>query len=717
MAKRKVIEDSDDEDNVESTPPRTKAKPSEIDVHDSIGDENQAQSHDVPQSANPSEGSTGLHYGVLFADMNANESVCAEQLNHDIRAAHRSLINPSLEGSNPSSNTSSNSQRQSQASSTMSRSKLTRAKTGIEKPRTKKALRKYGTENGRDIFDFLGDSDEEMEGSMSRNSVPTTIAGTWTTSSGDTAASNLPDQFQTDRTRGIPGLSSMPLPASKSTSIEQTQMSGSDTVATSPHTKAGIGPEQTQAGAKWFATSTYNNSEALTRPMSTSQEEVKYLNVSHSVPDLQKPAMLNNEVSGSKNFEPNSSASAFSPTRTITVESRANHGGSSAVHRDVDCDTSLWKFEEIYEPELSKPVVLVPDISQNCDIGAELSLPIHGPETWSINQTTLSKAKREKKDSDAVHIEEPGSDDLGIGLLKDQYQPRPSRSRSGNGNGEIIIPTDFSKRPESVLKRKETSSKRRKTSASHELVPNGETSDQIGMDQKDEPMGPVCSPQSQDETCNDRHMIQREDQNNSPAKLATDPLSQEKSSAKPTTKKPRGRPKKPTTSDITDAKPTDAVCSGSDLKRDDLEKAQPKNAKEGKKTKIAKKDPGGQTEATPLRTELVHDIDDEDDDDDDDDDNENEDPVETDQTKRRQGQVLDKISGNSSLSKPTKNATASSSPIKSNSQTPRTPEKLAAPNQKGPDKHSPISSGKVAYRVGLSKRARIAPLLRMVRKV
>lgn len=35
---------------------------------------------------------------------------------------------------------------------------------------------------------------------------------------------------------------------------------------------------------------------------------------------------------------------------------------------------------------------------------------------------------------------------------------------------------------------------------------------------------------------------------------------------------------------------------------------------------------------------------------------------------------------------------------------------------KGPGKHSPISTGKVPYRVGLSRKARIAPLLKIVRR-
>ncbi|KAJ5525271.1 hypothetical protein N7494_011921 [Penicillium frequentans] len=50
-------------------------------------------------------------------------------------------------------------------------------------------------------------------------------------------------------------------------------------------------------------------------------------------------------------------------------------------------------------------------------------------------------------------------------------------------------------------------------------------------------------------------------------------------------------------------------------------------------------------------------------------------------------------------------------------QNPSTPVAGSISTQKGPAKHSPISStSKVPYRVGLSKRARIAPLLKIVRK-
>ncbi|KAE8377044.1 hypothetical protein BDV26DRAFT_293599 [Aspergillus bertholletiae] len=68
--------------------------------------------------------------------------------------------------------------------------------------------------------------------------------------------------------------------------------------------------------------------------------------------------------------------------------------------------------------------------------------------------------------------------------------------------------------------------------------------------------------------------------------------------------------------------------------------------------------------------------------------------------------------------------------LTTNENPPETPKKsvreLIAPSMeigtsgkganKGPGKHSPISTGKVPYRVGLSRRARIAPLLKIVRR-
>ena len=54
-------------------------------------------------------------------------------------------------------------------------------------------------------------------------------------------------------------------------------------------------------------------------------------------------------------------------------------------------------------------------------------------------------------------------------------------------------------------------------------------------------------------------------------------------------------------------------------------------------------------------------------------------------------------------------------PLKDITPVVQTPVKQTG-NVKGPKGHSPLNSGKVAYRVGLSKRARIPPLLRSIKK-
>jgi hypothetical protein len=62
---------------------------------------------------------------------------------------------------------------------------------------------------------------------------------------------------------------------------------------------------------------------------------------------------------------------------------------------------------------------------------------------------------------------------------------------------------------------------------------------------------------------------------------------------------------------------------------------------------------------------------------------------------------------------------AHASPVESANPTPlanaRTPEESSKQSPK-PSSHSPAVKGKTPYRVGLSKRARIAPLLRIVKK-
>lgn len=61
MPERMVIEDSDDEDNIEVTPPRHSAvAPSELHATGATNARGPEGTHEVEHSAGPSTGSTGL---------------------------------------------------------------------------------------------------------------------------------------------------------------------------------------------------------------------------------------------------------------------------------------------------------------------------------------------------------------------------------------------------------------------------------------------------------------------------------------------------------------------------------------------------------------------------------------------------------------------------------------------------------------------------------
>ncbi|KAJ5952838.1 uncharacterized protein N7479_011251 [Penicillium vulpinum] len=77
------------------------------------------------------------------------------------------------------------------------------------------------------------------------------------------------------------------------------------------------------------------------------------------------------------------------------------------------------------------------------------------------------------------------------------------------------------------------------------------------------------------------------------------------------------------------------------------------------------------------------------------------------------GQKLNPLPGPDPLPETTIDTPQPQTPLKSDAASVNTPQNTG----KGPNKHSPISARSgVPYRVGLSKRARIAPLLKMVRK-
>ena len=131
--------------------------------------------------------------------------------------------------------------------------------------------------------------------------------------------------------------------------------------------------------------------------------------------------------------------------------------------------------------------IRVPPTSErtnNMDVHDELSLP---PPSTSKHKA--SKVLKEKEAGSSAANEELNSDDPTIGLPKDQYQPRPSRSRGNQNDSELMIPENFSKRPEAVAKGKRKTKNRRKTTALAKPSPKVETDDE----EEDEIKAPAIS--------------------------------------------------------------------------------------------------------------------------------------------------------------------------------------------------------------------------------
>ena len=642
----------------------------------------------------------------------------------------------------------------------------------------KKPLKTYGSQ-GRDVFEFCGGSDGEVDvmprkalefpsakrrtqekeaevenvggtwGLSSGDTVvlePRTsavqhktlkkgnIASTWALSSGDTEVLNSGVR-STDKESSTG--SSMPPPAMKSTSFEQTQRSETSTVARKLEpTPASPNPTQDTNPFE----STYSDGRMPTPTISSrgpgDDQNFQSSDCANTSRKRSRAEMEAINIDKSGLIEPSSSASVLSPGKTGTVDK----GTQPAIV------TQGGKTTEDSGTSTTKPIVLLPQLLQNDDGQDELSLPATTSESASKRQVKPSK----EKDRDRKHVDELGSDDTGIGLPKEHYQPRPSKSRSGRGDDGIIVPDDYSKRPEAVAKKKRKLS-RRKTTAFHELIPKEEDEDDDDEDEIVTRPG-FRTPRSKAiETIKEQDELDLEEKDK--AKKIRDGFEPEdKPTAKPTVPaKQRGRPKKEaneasenksTGDDGLDVQGKAGQEKGKDAEADSEPEAEPKPATKPTESKKQRGRPKkGAAEASNIKTsdekqdeldqrnpaptkakadvtskkprnkgetlkaiseELIHDSDD--------------DPLAADESEELPRNTLHETQGKIVLPKPIEGAHASPSPPKPMSAPPETPHKAVA-SHKGPDKHSPISSGKVAYRVGLSKRARIDPLLRIVRRV
>lgn len=147
--------------------------------------------------------------------------------------------------------------------------------------------------------------------------------------------------------------------------------------------------------------------------------------------------------------QPSSSASVISPSKTITVE--------RSTVKKAHLEGEDWEDELSLDPPISyttgsnHPIVLLPQQAND--------------DTKRDGSNNITKVVKDVPT-------DLGSDDIAIGMPKEQYRPRPSRSRANAA--DLVAPVDFSKRPEAVAKttvKPKRKNKRCKTTCFEELRP------------------------------------------------------------------------------------------------------------------------------------------------------------------------------------------------------------------------------------------------------
>ena len=332
------------------------------------------------------------------------------------------------------------------------------------------------------------------------------------------------------------------------------------------------------------------------------------------------------------------------------------------------------------------------------DIPDELSLP--APKTSNQPPKSTMKPKRKADDSDEVP-----SDDVDLGFPKEQYQPRPSRSRSNRDVDNLVQAIDYSKRPEAALKANKKLKRRKTTSdftvSSRAAVVEGSLDEAGGLLQSN-----VwdAKPSLVDEGSPTLAALDNvaESKSFNTKRVAVDAQVPSAEVAEP--KKKRGRPKKQTVAERDEDNVHETPEEPAQRAKVVIESkaagpAQP--AKRGRKRKKTEEELSLFIEE-PVAEDTVA------------------------STHHDDSKAIDDISctiipseAKTKANKTDQALSKESTPTPAPIQPQPPPAPLQTPQKqgkKGPDKHSPLNSGKVAYRVGLSKNARIEPLLRGLRR-
>ena len=548
--------------------------------------------------------------------------------------------------------------------SAMDRQKRKRALSDVESPssRINKAVQMKGCYKDKDPFDFHGSSDGEIEPhSRARGSV------------------ERPGKLKSRASKVEKGTNDMPPPHSHSVSNDQSRSPGltlstttdsqsirslrSQDTPTMPELSEKKSTSMIQQG---MSESTATASEKNGRTNMTKTEPASQDLCSSAIAALQTlPAPAPQE-------DPCSSASLTSPSQSITVKKVPARTPQS---QHDDTEDELWHSPNLHTAGSIKPIVLLSQRLPEQECPHSLTGTAHSE--CQDHETAKEGFKDGAIDPDIG--DELGSDDNAVGMLREQYRPRPSRSRANCDSEGLVTPIDFSKRPETVAKaplKRRSKIKRSKTTAFQELRPSQEKEDEdpepatrmFGSDISKPRLGGDVG------DLEDKQIVERG------VAIETGLIAQ-----KPTKK--RGRPKKVGV-DKSNGKATEKVMvepMHPDMNGHSCEK--------GGDAGIALDEEDDGLTLGHCGEEATAES------------------VATDRSK-----VLESSTGNANIAKRSEDVTKPASSPNDIRIAPETPKKAATAPGKGSDVHSPISNPNVAYRVGLSKRARIEPLLRIVRK-
>ena len=358
-----------------------------------------------------------------------------------------------------------------------------------------------------------------------------------------------------------------------------------------------------------------------------------------------------------------------------------------------------------------------------CDEGDELAQPLPTLPSEGIPKgKSQSRIKRKRQESDQTN--ETGSEEELAGLPEEHYHPRPSRFRATGAADGLVSGVDFSKRPESAVKAK-NKIKRRKTTGGAVIihVDENEPSNANTPDSKIELA----------ETRNDVTMgsLPPEIDGKQEASYEEPELCSIKADPP---KRKRGRPKKSALEESSlkmevNSHESASLADGDSAVHDSVEKPlvsknleRVSKEKKRHKRQVADDDEREDHDYESSNEFSASDVDSD---------------VHRPIRKKASKNPTRPLQPSSKSNLPTPPTSISieipvtkdqppithalardtpSLPTPAPTLPPETPQKQIKKSDKGPDKHSPLNSGRVSYRVGLSRRARIEPLLKIVRK-